>query len=231
MALVNCPECGREVSEHADACPRCACPVAKMLGRAGNLSSADSSGELDAAADSLAPTVETAETGESGVWKGSTSQLINIRTYFFCGLISAFIVFLVYMAPRFAEAYLQKKGITGHYFLLVLLFFPAIYAFGKWLVLASRRYEITSERLKITTGVFSKHYEVLELYRVKDMTLERPFLLRLFGLGNIVLLTSDKTQPEARLLAIRGAGRLLEELRHHVEARRLKRGVREIDME
>lgn len=27
MALISCPECGREVSTRAEACPQCACPL------------------------------------------------------------------------------------------------------------------------------------------------------------------------------------------------------------
>jgi len=30
MALINCPECGTEVSELAVKCPKCACPVARV---------------------------------------------------------------------------------------------------------------------------------------------------------------------------------------------------------
>ena len=29
MALIKCPECGREVSDRADSCPNCGCPVKK----------------------------------------------------------------------------------------------------------------------------------------------------------------------------------------------------------
>ncbi len=35
----------------------------------------------------------------------------------------------------------------------------------------------------------------LELYRVKDIVLNEPFLLRLVGLSNIVLVTSDRSTP------------------------------------
>lgn len=31
MALVNCPECGKEVSTHAEACPNCGCPKDVIL--------------------------------------------------------------------------------------------------------------------------------------------------------------------------------------------------------
>ncbi len=27
MALVKCPECNKEFSEHADCCPNCGCPM------------------------------------------------------------------------------------------------------------------------------------------------------------------------------------------------------------
>ncbi len=29
MALINCPECGREISDRAEACPHCGCPLTK----------------------------------------------------------------------------------------------------------------------------------------------------------------------------------------------------------
>lgn len=30
MALVNCPECGKEFSDKAQACPNCACPISEI---------------------------------------------------------------------------------------------------------------------------------------------------------------------------------------------------------
>lgn len=30
MALIKCPECGKEISDRATACPNCGCPVADM---------------------------------------------------------------------------------------------------------------------------------------------------------------------------------------------------------
>ena len=31
MALINCPECGKEISDRAVACPNCGCPVQKII--------------------------------------------------------------------------------------------------------------------------------------------------------------------------------------------------------
>lgn len=31
MALIKCPDCGREVSDKANACPNCGCPLSEMV--------------------------------------------------------------------------------------------------------------------------------------------------------------------------------------------------------
>ena len=54
-------------------------------------------------------------------------------------------------------------------------------------------YELTEERFREKTGILSQKIEELELYRVRDYTVEKPFIMRLFGLGNLILITSDKT--------------------------------------
>lgn len=30
MALINCPECGKEISDKAKSCPNCGCPIAEV---------------------------------------------------------------------------------------------------------------------------------------------------------------------------------------------------------
>lgn len=36
MALINCPDCGKEVSENAPACPKCGAPIAGAQESAGS---------------------------------------------------------------------------------------------------------------------------------------------------------------------------------------------------
>ena len=31
MALIKCPECGKEVSDKAQSCPNCGCPLSEMV--------------------------------------------------------------------------------------------------------------------------------------------------------------------------------------------------------
>jgi uncharacterized membrane protein YdbT with pleckstrin-like domain len=115
--------------------------------------------------------------------------------------------------------------------LLFFLVIPVFYALWKWLVVKFTQYELTSERLKIRSGVINRNLDELELYRVRDYKLDQPLSLRVFSLANIILTTSDKTTPVITLRAIRNAEGVREELRTHVETCRTAKRVREIDFE
>jgi uncharacterized membrane protein YdbT with pleckstrin-like domain len=111
------------------------------------------------------------------------------------------------------------------------LIVPIFIALWKWLVVRNMQYELTTERLKLRHGVLNKHLDDLELYRVRDFKLEQPFFLRLFSLGNIILQTSDKSQPVVVLQAIRDGEQLRDRIRKHVESCRLDKRVHEVDVE
>jgi uncharacterized membrane protein YdbT with pleckstrin-like domain len=120
------------------------------------------------------------------------------------------------------------------YVLWILLFWlviPLLVLLWQWLVIRNTVYELTSERLKLRRGVLNKHLDEVELYRVRDYKLEQPFFLRLFGLGNILLQTSDRSHPSLRLRAVRDGEQLYERVRAAVEESRARKGVRELDVE
>ena len=116
-------------------------------------------------------------------------------------------------------------GIT--FFLVV----PLLYGVWRWVELRCRRYELTNQRLRIIHGVFNRDEDELELYRVKDIILSQPFILRLFSLGNLTLHTSDRTTPELTIPALTDPSAFRDLLREQVERRRDEKRVREIDFE
>lgn len=122
----------------------------------------------------------------------------------------------------------------GTYIICALFFFlvvPMFIGFWKWLQICNLNYELTTERLRTTRGVFSKRTDDLELYRVKDTTYLQPFFLRMFKLGSIELITSDKSTPYVLIEGISDASDVREQLRRHVERRRDQKRVREVDFE
>jgi hypothetical protein len=61
--------------------------------------------------------------------------------------------------------------------------------------------------------------------------MEQPFLLRLVGLGNLTMVTSDATTPTVSIRAISGVEAVREKLRNAVQAERDRRRVRELDVD
>lgn len=116
-------------------------------------------------------------------------------------------------------------------FILSILIIPIPYAFWQWLVVKYRQYQLTTERLLITEGVLSKSTESLELYRVKDIKITQPLLLRIFGLENIELTTTEQASPYLLIDYIPKEIHLGDKLREHVEASRVQKRVREVDLE
>lgn len=116
------------------------------------------------------------------------------------------------------------------WFVACLLVLPIPWAIVRWLQTRCRRYTLTTERLRLTSGVLSRRTDDLELYRVKDHALEQPMVLRMLGLGNVVLFTSDASTPQVVLPAIHNPVAVRDLIRKHVEERRAAKGVREMDV-
>jgi uncharacterized membrane protein YdbT with pleckstrin-like domain len=111
------------------------------------------------------------------------------------------------------------------------LIVPIFIALARYLQTKNKVYELTTERLKTTEGVFSKVTDTLELYRVKDLEKRQPFFCRLVGVEDVALNTSDASSPFILIEAIPSSVELADKIRNQVEAVRAQKGVREIDVE
>lgn len=98
------------------------------------------------------------------------------------------------------------------------------------IVIATTRFTITTQRLRIVTGVFSRHTEEIELYRVRDTGISQTLLQRVVGLGTLSMQTTDASMPNVALANIRDAHGVRETLRRIVERVRRIQKVREIEM-
>ena len=164
---------------------------------------------------------------ERSVWEGTPSQVLNLSQYL---LLAVVFLIIVIGGAALLNSMERVPGLSVA-ILIVLALVPLVIAGWKWLVVAHTRYELTTQRLRTRRGVFNKHLDELELYRVRDYKLEQPFFLRLFGLATVVLQTSDKSNPVLILKAIPRGEQLREQMRTYVEEARQRRGVREIDMD
>lgn len=120
-----------------------------------------------------------------------------------------------------------------HVYIYYFYFLVVTYSFFVWgikvLQLKTTIYTLKRDRLLIKRGILRRVTDELELFRVRDFQLDEPIALRLFSLGNIALVTSDRTTSVIRLEAIREINKLHEYLRNLVRSCWDERGVREID--
>ena len=116
--------------------------------------------------------------------------------------------------------------------LLLAIVTLGIWLLPRWWRSLGVHYRITTRRIVVETGVLSKRMEQIDLYRVNDYTVDRPFSQRLLGSGNLFLKTFDKTTPELRIVEIKtDVVTLYEQLRQATEKDRAARGVRMVDYE
>jgi uncharacterized membrane protein YdbT with pleckstrin-like domain len=112
-----------------------------------------------------------------------------------------------------------------------------IVTLGIWLLPAylqsiAKTYRLTTKRIVVETGILGKRLEQIDLYRVSDYTVDRPFLQRVMGTGNLHLKTVDRTTPNLSVLGIKtDVVALYERLRLATEADKKARGVRMVDYE
>ena len=154
---------------------------------------------------------------ESAIWTGSPSQWLNAG-WFITSLIGVGVLFTI-------------AALVGQPFIAVGAVIPAIAAIVQYLKVRSTRIDVTTERITTTVGIFSRRKWDMELYRVKDTMLHEPFLLRLVRRANIQIISSDRSSPSITLPALPNAEWLRQQIRANVERLRLKRGVREMDMD
>jgi uncharacterized membrane protein YdbT with pleckstrin-like domain len=116
------------------------------------------------------------------------------------------------------------------WFLACLLVVPIPLAIYQYLRVQTTRWTLTNLRLRLSSGILNKTLDDLELYRVKDITLNQPLLQRLVGLGTVVMVTSDASTPTLVLPGIPDSLAVMDKIRHEVDRVRRERGVRELDL-
>ncbi|HEX9670695.1 MAG TPA: PH domain-containing protein [Thermoanaerobaculia bacterium] len=161
---------------------------------------------------------------ERVVWQGTPSPLVNLPLYL--------LLFLGAVLATAGLLWLRGRGggpvvpwlIAAAWAICLLV------ALAAYVKLRATKYTVTSERLRLTTGIFSTETDDIELRRVRDLSVRCPFFLRLLGLGDVVVISTDRTNPTVTLHAVPRPHDLQGTLRTLVEAMIARYGVGEIDM-
>ena len=92
--------------------------------------------------------------------------------------------------------------------------------------LSFTRYSLSEDRLFISEGFLNIKDDEVLLYRVRDIDTRRSLWQRLFGVGTVTVLSSDKTMPALELKNIKDPVMVKELIHKQVEEMKIQRRVR-----
>ena len=94
------------------------------------------------------------------------------------------------------------------------------------LPLSFTRYSLSDDRLFVSEGFLNLKDDEILLYRVRDIDTSRSLWQRLFGVGTVTVVSSDKTMPNLVLKNIKDPIFVKELIHRQVEEMKIRRRVR-----
>jgi len=92
--------------------------------------------------------------------------------------------------------------------------------------LSFTRYALSEDRLFLSVGFLNIKDDEILLYRVRDIDTSRSLWQRIFGVGTVTVMSSDKTMPTLVLKNIKDPIFVKELIHKQVEETKIKRRVR-----
>ena len=101
--------------------------------------------------------------------------------------------------------------------------------------LSFTRYALSEDRLFLKRGFLNVHQDEIVLYRVRDLRVSQMLWQRVFGVGTVTVISTDKSIPELALKNIRQPNEVKELIHEYVEkmkvARRMRVGEMSMDID
>lgn len=88
------------------------------------------------------------------------------------------------------------------------------------------KYSMSDDRIFCEKGLLSVKFEEILLYRVRDISMKITLGQRIFGVGSILLQSSDKTSPVLELKNIKNPREVKEMIHRQVEEIKVQRRMR-----
>lgn len=94
------------------------------------------------------------------------------------------------------------------------------------LPLSFTRYALSEDRLFLKRGFLNVRQDEIVLYRVRDLRVSQSLWQRIFGVGTVTVVSTDKSIPELVLKNIRQPNEVKELIHEYVEKMKIERRMR-----
>jgi uncharacterized membrane protein YdbT with pleckstrin-like domain len=112
----------------------------------------------------------------------------------------------------------------------VLFALAILFLLVPWVLTRMRRYRISNYRIDYERGLLSKRIDTLELWHVDDISFQQGLLDRIFNVGQVTIISNDKTTPRLELEGLPNPRPIFDSLKQRVIAVKRQRGVIKMDV-
>lgn len=139
------------------------------------------------------------------------------------GLLLLFLTTVVAMPLLTSLEGLYPQMVVSLYSLLL-----AILLIARYITLTAVLWIINDNTLCRICGVFSRHTDYMELYRVVDYSESQTFWQKLWGVKTVSIISTDKTDRTMVMYGISARRDIVQEIRNRVENCKKQRRIYEI---
>jgi membrane protein YdbS with pleckstrin-like domain len=199
MALVKCPDCGRDVSTAATMCPQCGRPMAAVA--------------------APAPATPVASSGkEETLWHGTPSWLLLLGKIIRAVLVAIILPVIYY----FGRDFLAQYSTIVWSIIAIVILWQVVEVFIALTRIRTTMYTITTQRVILESGVFSKEVQEIDLRYIDDTQFRQSFIQRMLGIGSVVIVSKDVASHTLRGIPDpRGVRELIRSNAYQVSQRQL----------
>ncbi len=153
----------------------------------------------------------------TGLFEGSASQLNNLALY------------LCFFEAIYSGAVAEGFEVDSKWIRLGIPTFFILVAINAFISVRFKVYRVTNERIEVEKGLISKRIDHIDLFQVKDTKLKVGIIDRLFGIGDVIIISEDSTDSELTVQDIRWPRALYDQLKKEAVRADRRRGILHLD--
>lgn len=179
-------------------------------------------------AAALTPGIAAAPGTEKELWRGSPSAsamtgailggtlfatAVIVGTYLLYGPALTALTRMSRDLARFVAANEGGVRLAAIAFVVTVVGLRLLKLSWRVAVLKSHHYRVTDQRIVIESGVLSRQIEEIDMRNVEDLLFRQSLLERMLGIGDITVVSADRTAGNVRLVGLEKPRELRELVR------------------